>query len=59
LENNEIMSALLTLKKVSNARWLKFMKMDDDHLPYFISDVSRQMEHAVYERCPPGFEVDR
>lgn len=53
------MSALLTLKKVSNARWLKFMKMDDDHLPYFISDVSRQMEHAVYERCPPGFEVDR
>lgn len=56
----EIMDAVRTLKAIGIREWRElWTKGDDIHLPYLIAQVAVQMNGAVRDLCPPGYEVDR
>jgi hypothetical protein len=56
----EILQSLRLLKGVHRSEWLALMKQDENkRMPYFIAEVANQMEGAVRELCPPGYEIDR
>lgn len=57
--NAEIMAALKTLKPVRLKEWMTFFAQDEDKLPYFAADVAENIDSAVRELCPPGYEIDR
>jgi hypothetical protein len=59
IRDSEIMTALQILDTVSLKEWLQFMKKDEDNLPYWIADIARMLNGAVWTLCPPGYEVDR
>jgi len=55
----EIIGALEVVKAVSNEEYLAFLEKNEDKSRHIMEFVSNKLMGALYEYCPPGYEIDR